>query len=62
MTALLLGVSLAAMAVPEGLPAIVSLVPAIDVQRAEHPAIVKKLSSVETLGPASVIGSDRRGR
>jgi hypothetical protein len=57
---LLLGVSLAAAAVPEGLPAILSVVLAIGVQRlAAHRAIVKRLSSVETLGSASVVCSDR---
>ena len=59
---LLLGVSLAVAAVPEGLPAILSVVLAIGVRRmARHHAIVKKLASVETLGSASVIASDKTG-
>ncbi|MEO8937186.1 MAG: cation-translocating P-type ATPase [Burkholderiaceae bacterium] len=59
---LLLGVSLAVAAVPEGLSAIMSLVLALGVQRmARHHAIVKKLSSVETLGSASVICTDKTG-
>ena len=61
-TILLLGVSLAVAAVPEGLPAILSVVLALGGQRmARHRAIVKKLSSVETLGSASVIASDKTG-
>ncbi len=59
---LLLGVSLAVAAVPEGLPAILSVVLAMGVRRmARHHAIVKKLASVETLGSASVIASDKTG-
>jgi P-type E1-E2 ATPase len=53
---LLVGVSLAVAAVPEGLPAVLSVVLALGVQRmARQRAIVKKLSSVETLGSASVV-------
>jgi potassium/sodium efflux P-type ATPase len=59
---LLVGVSLAVAAVPEGLPAILSVVLALGVQRmAAERAIVKRLSSVETLGSASAVCSDKTG-
>jgi P-type Ca2+ transporter type 2C len=59
---LLIGVSLAAAAVPEGLPAVLSVVLARGVQNmARRQAIVKKLSSVETLGSASVVCTDKTG-
>ncbi|MDQ0092484.1 cation-translocating P-type ATPase [Paeniglutamicibacter psychrophenolicus] len=59
---LLLGVSLAVAAVPEGLPAVLSVVLSIGVQRmARRKAVVKQLHSVETLGCATVIASDKTG-
>ena len=59
---LIVGVSLAVAAVPEGLPAVLSVVLGLGVQRlARRRAIVKRLSSVETLGSASVVCSDKTG-
>ncbi|MGL6124979.1 MAG: cation-translocating P-type ATPase [Metamycoplasmataceae bacterium] len=59
---LLLGVSLAAAAIPEGLSAIVNIILAIGVKRmSEKNGLIKKFAAVETFGSTAVICSDKTG-
>lgn len=61
-SSLSLAISLAAIAIPEGLAAIITIVLSISVKKmTKNHALIKKLPSVETLGSTSVICSDKTG-